>query len=1055
MDTSNSFRGLALAALVLVVGVLLLARWKWQNDKRISERLPSTEAQDSIRPRTDGLPSLDPVAGDGLRRSPADLRVRVVDEHGKGIAHATLSWSIIEPSAEHDWPWPSESAWESQTTLATSDPEGTARLVPPTGIDVKPSVIWVSCPGFEVRAIDLGPSLRSALPSEIVLGAAPTVHVTVLDGARRPIASARVMQRLLLDERGRAELSGRRMDAVYALRRVSSTDADGRVELCDLGGRQAVDAVAGGLRSGLWIGTAPEVVELQILPAFTWSAQVESKDEELKLTKSRVSVYSLTGGRRQLVDATILSTGGKIGPRTAPLRTGDEYHFELVDGPVVPVTIRRPPPEPGEHVIVSIPGAKGLPLHIQVQDARHVAVSAAEVSAAWNAGDGWQWVSRFSGIDGIARMDALPAGPLWLVVEKPGFIGHRAELNLSAGFETHSVLLERGFAMSGRVAAEGKPVSDFSIVHRDARYPSDLTTVDFQDRKDGTFVIEGVPAGERSVFAVSLTHPRSSEQRVVVGPDRDVSVEFDLKPGIVGRGSVRDALTQELIAGATAQAWTLEGRVRLREFGPTVRSDSVGRFEVPGLAQGEPSAVEIRAEGYASEFLEVRGGPGPVQDLGIVSMSRPCAVTVQLKVPSGDDVRNWSVSLDGTPDVPPHPFSTTGTVTFQDLLVGGYSVRLERGGELAISRNVLTPPGSHPVVVFDLTRGSALEVAVVPEHDSQELGECWLQVLGYDDSSSNCTVRVQAIPHSKVVRMESVSESRLHLSVLLSSGKTVASRIVSGEERYSQRIVLKVGSDPRRVRIVGPRGEPLPDLTVRIGSPKIGWFDTLSSDSAGIVMIDGMARETLDLSIQRPPQGGGVVRGLTLDGEGAEVVFDGSSALAFQVMDGMEALPGVRVWIRDALGLGATFPSLVTGEDGVARGEGYMAQEFQCEVRQVGVWPSTFLVRATTIESPSIVQVRRIGSALLSSQRGGLALAGVRIQVESEEFATTVDPWISSGAVTASRPDCSTDLHGQVRLDGLPRGPYRWTVTLDDGTQVGGRFEVLPQRRVDVDVLIP
>ncbi|MCY2958546.1 MAG: carboxypeptidase-like regulatory domain-containing protein [Planctomycetota bacterium] len=800
---------------------------------------------------------------------------------------------------------------------------------------------------------------------------------------------------------------------------------------------------------------APDDVELQVLPAFTWLARLESSHPNLMPTTSCVSVYSLAGGRRQLVDAATLDHGATTGARTAPILPGDEYQFELADGAVVPVTVRRPPPVPGEQVLVSIPWTIGLPLRVQVYDAEKVAVAGAEVSVAWNTDDGWQWVSRFSDSRGVAMVESLPAGPLWLVVEKQGFVGHRVELNLQAGFDNQTVLLARGYTLSGRVTAEGKPVSDFSIVHRDVRYPADLTTVDFQDRKDGSFVLDGVPAGERSVFAVSLSYPRSSEQRVTVGPSLDVQLKFDLKPGRLGRGSVRDALTQECIAGAAVQAWTLEDRVRIREFGPIVRTDPTGRFEVPGLAQGEPTAIEIRADGYASEFLEVRGGQDPVNDLGIVAMSRPSAITVRLLVPPDDDVANWLVSLDGTPNIPPRPFSLGGSITFSDLLVGGYSVRLERGGDLAISKNVLTPPASHAVVVFDLTGGRTLEVEVVSDQGSHDLDDCWLQVLGYDDSFSECTVRLQAIPHSGIVRMGSVSERRLHMTVLRGSGETLASRIVSDEERSAQRVVLRIKSDPKSVRIVGPKREPLSDLAVRIGSPKIGWFDTVNSNSAGIVTIDGMSNESIDMSIQRPPQGGGLVRDLRLLDEGTEVVFDTSARLTFQVMDGVEPLSGVRVWIRDGQGLGATFPSLVTGSDGVARGEGYMAQEFQGEIRQVGVWPSTFLVQATTTESPRIVQARRLGSALLKSARSGLALAGVRIQVEAEEFATTVDPWIATGAVTASSPSCTTDLHGQVRLDGLPRGPYRWTVTLEDGTEVGGRFDVLPQRRVDVDVIVP
>lgn len=133
----------------------------------------------------------------------------------------------------------------------------------------------------------------------------------------------------------------------------------------------------------------------------------------------------------------------------------------------------------------------------------------------------------------------------------------------------------------------------------------------------------------------------------------------------------------------------------------------------------------------------------------------------------------------------------------------------------------------------------------------------------------------------------------------------------------------------------------------------------------------------------------------------------------------------------------------------------HLAQDFRGEVRQAGLWPTVFTVRAEMEPREHPVQVRRRGSVVLHVRRGGLPLAGLTLGVESVEFATSASTWIADGAITASHAGCVTDGQGRLRLDSLPRGPYRWSVTLDDGSQFGGNFEVEPQRRVDVDLSIP
>jgi methionine-rich copper-binding protein CopC len=77
------------------------------------------------------------------------------------------------------------------------------------------------------------------------------------------------------------------------------------------------------------------------------------------------------------------------------------------------------------------------------------------------------------------------------------------------------------------------------------------------------------------------------------------------------------------------------------------------------------------------------------------------------------------------------------------------------------------------------------------------------------------------------------------------------------------------------------------------------------------------------------------------------------------------------------------------------------------------------------------------------------------LDITSVEFGESVQHWIDQARVSSSSLHLRTDADGRLRLDGLPRGDYAWSVIGADGNPVTGTFTVLPKQVADVELDLP
>jgi protocatechuate 3,4-dioxygenase beta subunit len=109
--------------------------------------------------------------------------------------------------------------------------------------------------------------------------------------------------------------------------------------------------------------------------------------------------------------------------------------------------------------------------------------------------------------------------------------------------------------------------------------------------RDGSFQFLDMPAGELAVEAFAPGFIEST-YGVTTRPGETARVVVWVKRGEVVHGTVRDAISQAPIGGAhVGLTWTANG---------AVTTDSAGHYELRCVLFEEWSAVQVRAEGYAS-----------------------------------------------------------------------------------------------------------------------------------------------------------------------------------------------------------------------------------------------------------------------------------------------------------------------------------------------------------------------------------------------------------------------------------------------------------------------
>jgi hypothetical protein len=1059
---------------VLIVGLILLAAivaWNssiWHSGidaevpdfRRDHQQAVGTAAPNRVRP--EDSPEATPQAGDAEPRTLAPTGPRVVDIRGVPIAGAELSWTLLQDpgSAEIVWPWLDEGAPSSHARTTRSDSTGHFPGAPTGSLEGGQSVVWLTHTDYAARSFVLeADATLDAISSPIQLEDAEGLTLTVVDGKSEPVAGATVHQRLEMSLETRSQCEPEQTRARWALWRTVVTDSQGTARLGSLPSRQVVDARAGALRSSAWRGVAPAQVTLLVMPTVACVGRVIAAGGDVDLSRTSVRASARVGSSRRWLGATAVHEDGSIGSLALPVVDADDYEFELSGSTCVPTTLHRPTPSAGEVITLDFVARAGTRFPVRVLAPDEEPVAGAVVGWAWLADDNWQWWMGLTDASGSLEAVCVPPGSVWLEVTKQGFLPLKQELEHTGDFSpAYAIHLERGGVLSGVVTSGGAPVRDFHVVYAlsDDGRPEAVRVHDVRDAVDGRYEIDGVPVGELAIFAYSDSQQRPATRFVRVLENLPASADFVLPIAIEVTGLVRDARSLEPIRGASVQGWMSADFASINPWGATVTTGADGGFR---LASGSPEAVstiEVSAAGYASKRVEARPAHGASIDLGAIGLVPPSSLRLQIERDEDDSLSKLHAGMHGPRPVARRALDDSGIVEFEGLSPDIYTVVVDN--DTTWTAQFLQPLSAigrtTARLSFRRTRDLAVLIKPAPGESlppqsvmtaafrSRSLGR---QVNWSDYASDHVPVDIGFLDAERLV---------IHVSE--PGGRLLGTRVISGDDLNGPVCVVKLGANDRELRILDRQGEAVANARVAIAQIANMYDYIAGTDSQGVVRLRGFAVEEAHVVVDHASIGRSVFRSVRFGDDPTELRLDPRGHLRLDVLDDSLPLRSVEVVAFDTLGLSEESDRMISDDGGRATSRPLDAGEpFEVRVEQPGYWPTRAIVTADAGEQGVPLQVRRLGGVTLSVSRGGLPLVGHSLQLFSEEFEADVASWQAESRCSIVPADRRTDVRGQLRLDGIPRGTYHWSTTLDEGADVRGSFEVQPATHVDVMIALP
>ena len=559
---------------------------------------------------------------------------------------------------------------------------------------------------------------------------ARAVHGLVADRAGRPIGHARV---LLRPAAGTLAVTA---DPASARRPEAVTDAAGRFEIhgldCD---RVDVKVTADGY--------SPALVRGLRVPARALAADlgtiVLQPGERLDGTVVDAQGRPIVGARVQGFAFELAWGADREEPwRASTARDGRFALGGLGRGvlsslrvekagytPVTLAGLEVPAAEPLRVVLDATATVRGRILDQAGAPVAHAAV--ALVHGARSA-EGLRGAAQTTTSDRRGRYEIAGAGlgPLTIQVSVAGALtSERGGFAVRAGevLEIPDLVLRRGAVVAGRVVtAAGEPAAG-SQVRWTGCGSGYLPCQETLAGADGTYRLEGLPTGHRSIVAEHPDHPRAS-----AGIDVEPGInhlDLQLGDGYSVAGTVIDAGGQP-VEGAQVLLFAGEAEHR-------AQTAADGGFRWAGIPSGAYELVASKP-GYAS----ARAGRLVVDDAPLagvdVRLETGRAVTGQVLGLGFEELAQITVVAVGTGDVPPvvAELGYDGTYRVGDLGTGVWSVAATVAGTgRTVEESVTLSPHDDEVRLdLDFARGNSLTGQVLVGGSAAITAEVQIQSLG-------------------------------------------------------------------------------------------------------------------------------------------------------------------------------------------------------------------------------------------------------------------------------------------------------------------------------------
>lgn len=1067
---------LGLVLLLLVGGglVFLSRSGRWQSLQRAattSEKNETERRDEEPGQRSSVAESQDVGVADqatkALEREPAPTedtkfsgQVAALD--GSPLSGARVSWTAWD---KKDVEW--EPAWQ------LDDWGALARLARETATDghgrfsfdeevfgEHGTVLWATHEDHESACVLLEPDQELTPASATLrLQPLPGIRVRVVDAAGDPVAGAIVEQYGLTASRASRGSDGRTQErARRLLARRYTTDSTGTTRCGPFVGEQILVAHQGTQRSIPWRGVRQDEVLLRLGDSFTIGGSVAFPDwSHLGYEgERRIVVRARLGDDLETLVSSRPTLDGEWGPLSVPLIQGAEFSLELAGSPIVPLIETFLAPAAGGHVTLDLFPELGHSLAFFIQDEEGNPLGDAQVASYWHAGEYERVLRRRAESDGHAFNWSLPSEvEVRTFVTAPGFAGQWCYPILLPENPpaTHRIILTKGAVLQGRCTHAGQPVPDFEVVvWVSGRSTETQVARSFKGREDGRFEMDGVPEGRLQVTAGTASLPFCRPALVELPSTQ--AIEIELFSPTLGTGQVVDLETSGPLEGARVQVLTVTAENVIRPWGAVHRTDGEGRFSIPGFLPGR-NMIRVQADGFAERDVPAFSrGPEDV-DFGRIGLDRRQLLTIQLVTDEGPvSIAGMTAQgSDGTL-LPRKPFDASGVARFEDVDPGTRFLLLE--GAVQPSWTFLRlhlERGRKWSFTHKVAGRRRLHVEVTGENE-QRPSYRGLAVT-YVNRDGVTTESGVPFPVGGGMSLDGIDADSALVTIIGATSQLPLFAVadLEGEDLHAR---LDLEGRPLVLRVVDREGVPIPGVAVRLGDAgPAAYFILGATDGGGRCEFRGLAGRQLLVSLDHESRGRRI--GIPVDGGAGEVelVLSATGRLDLRIRDGAEPIAGVQAKAL-VTPVGPRWNYFGTSDEEGAilvsdLGEG----SYRVLTEHPECWPAAANVTATASPAACEIQVRRRGGLVLQVRTpDGFPVRALPVELVSEEFGADVGAWIDEGTVT-SRAGLVSDAKGEIRIERLPRGPYRYRVRTPAGEERVGRGEVLAGKLVSLPIVLP
>jgi hypothetical protein len=737
-----------------------------------------------------------------------------------------------------------------------------------------------------------------------------------------------------------------------------------------------------------------------------------------------------------------------------PVLNADEHEFRFLGPGSQVVTTYVKPPANNVHVEVNFEHVPGYTAPVWVRDQSGQPISYAQAFVTFRDRESRVVaLSAMTDENGRALIQGLPPVAVQAYATAIGFCTPPQPVQIWPQYPlpqpTTITLLPAG-TLQGRVTRNGGPVENFIIWYA-SRTDGLWAYESFEGARDGEFRLQEVPLGAIELVALAGAAGQSSTVSTHVSKNNTLPapVELRLIPPMKGLGRVVDALTGFSVDGAHAYVNGCVGGtvVDYRQRLEITTTD--GSFNVDSLSAGT-ARLSVSAPGYEVKTVSAFGGAGEVVDFGTIRLERTQGLRVRL-VPDGALRLDWcSATVSGGRTLPTQLFDTDGWLDAGNVVPGPCVIDIVRADRIEERVSLNLPPG-RAVVEIPITVGAGMRVVL--EEGSGEAfsvrllhtdGEGWeRETSAMFDGAREVDVPVPPA----VVREVEVLDANL---------QRLLRREVSAEERATG--VVRIGESAElAVRVVDSRREPIDGVAVlvrRVGGSTDMLLDA-RTDATGLARVAGVGWSEVEVLAFHPQRGVlPSVRAKTAEyrDEPLELVLDVVGRWSVRLFDGEQALAGVQVRFLDPRHNAGRSQS---DAGGTAQSLPFAAGGYRAEVGERGYWPAAAELDLKSQDAETVLQVRRTGSLELVLQSATSPdVSALDIELENLEFKERVSEWLATARVSCAS-NLRPDENRRVRIDGLPRGKYRWWVRRSDEVLASGEVEVPPHATASEKLFVP